>query len=413
MKRFRGSGATVSLAFLAAIVAGPMAVAQPGEAPLFSVEPVSRWGTGQPIVSRVNEQGSFAGSINTTTGDVTRTDAFFQPRGGERQLLGQLPGGPNRTSVRALNQNNWVVGHTEVAGLSHAIAWNARDGLMDLGLLPGGRSGFAIAVNDNNQVVGYYDTATFRRPFQWEQGVGVRDLGGSPVSASAMDINDRGTVVGFATSAIGAPQHATMWTVDGRFLDLGALPAIREESGAFAVNDSDHVTGTSATGAGNRAFFWSEQTGMTDLGTLPQSRELTAADINNKDWVVGTSFGPGNESSVFLWAPNFGLRDVNDLLAPDSRDWHVWIASTLNDQGQIVATGRRGGDTYTVLLRPVPEPMPALLIAACALGMTLQRRPRRPAGTYLPQHMEPAPGDAGEEGKEGGREDANTSGPHC
>src|SRR4051812_20682720 len=78
---------------LLAIAATAGAQTPPAAPPSYSVEPLSRALFGEPAVSGMNDRGSLAGSTTTRVApNDIRTDAFFQPPGGQRQSLGALPG---------------------------------------------------------------------------------------------------------------------------------------------------------------------------------------------------------------------------------------------------------------------------------------------------------------------------------
>jgi probable HAF family extracellular repeat protein len=69
----------------------------------------------------------------------------------------------------------------------------------------------------------------------------------SAVSPEQDDVNNRGQVVGFSTTAI---------------------------------NDLGQVTGFASTPTATHAFFWSASTGMVDLGTLGDATQLAAGDLD-------------------------------------------------------------------------------------------------------------------------------------
>ena len=361
------------------------------EPPKFTARMVGATGFGELRLSHINDKGDTVSTFTTWADpgrNYTRTDAFFRRGSTEGVPLGHLPGGFDNTRPRDLNDHGWVVGssHTGVDtapnwyGTDHAVVWNDRDGLIDLGVLPGGRTSSANGINNHNHVVGFSDAATRREAFVWRPGGGMRAL---PVPAAAgtstaEDINDKGTVVGHVYLRGASMLHATLWTPSGGIRDLGELAGGLEESVAYAVNEKDHVVGYSLTRAGHRAFFWSEEGGMIDLGALPESSWGSAAyGINEVDWVVGTSRSPGTTltGKPFLWTPLWGLRDLNELLAEGFGDWRLYEASWVGDGGDILAIGQSSQDFGFVLLSPiVPEPTTAGLVAAAAFASCIYRR---------------------------------------
>jgi len=382
MARPRLSGIGVLYLLLAA-TSWAGAQTPPAAPTSYSVEPLSLWLFGEPAVTGMSDRGSLIGSTSSKVGpNEFHSDAFVQFPGGPRQSLGNLPG-EQTDHPTDINENNWITtvsrttGPTSSAG--RPVVWTPQDGLIPLGLLPGGTRGLPLAINNRNQVVGVGNSTAGQRGFVWEPGAGMLALVGPAGSGTtgAFDINDRGTIVGDTYIEGSQRQHATMWMADGRFVDLGELPGGTEEAGAGDVNELDHVAGYSISARGHEAMFWSPETGMIGLGILPEASGGSASDINNNDWVIGNDTNDAGLMTPFLWTQQLGQRNLNDLLAPGSQDWVLIQANTINDRGQIMGQARRGDTFYYVRLNPVPEPAGLLLPVA---GAILALRRRRGAG---------------------------------
>lgn len=129
---------------------------------------------------------------------------------------------------------------------------------------------------------------------------------------------------------------------DGEPLDLGTLGGNHAQ--ALDLNDRGQVVGLSATIPGQdsaplRAFLW-EDGQMQDLGTL--GNNSIARGINNLGMVVGSSAASGEEHA-FVWYRGHML-DLGTLGGNLSR------ANAVNERGQIVGFSRAAdGNEYTVI----------------------------------------------------------------
>lgn len=153
--------------------------------------------------------------------------------------------------------DRFLAPHTRINNTGHVaftgiIDWNTtvwkrraylwRDGVLtDLGTLGGTLTSSQVAgINDRDQVVGTSTNPTFSggNAFIWDQGT-LRDLGslGGTGTASAVDINNRGQVVGNSNG------RAVLWD-NGQITDLGVLPG-DQVSAAIAINEAGQVTGNS------------------------------------------------------------------------------------------------------------------------------------------------------------------------
>jgi probable HAF family extracellular repeat protein len=181
--------------------------------------------------------------------------------------------------------------------------------------------------------------------------------------------------VGVSESASGP--RAFLWqpltsnSTVGGLTNLGDFPGGNDRSEGFDINTFGEVVGRSWTADGARAFLWrptvanSSDGTLTGFGDLPTGfADSIALAVNDVGQVVGNL---EDEYHGFVWDSLNGLRDINDYLDPvTGTDWIVRRATGINNRGQIIAEGVRGGVFHGLLLTPVPEPTTLLLTAVAA-----------------------------------------------
>jgi probable HAF family extracellular repeat protein len=216
--------------------------------------------------------------------------------------------------------------------------------LIDLGTFNNVQSAQALDVNDRGQVVG---VAGGNRAFIWQNGAKT-DLGtlASGSSASASGINEASQIVGY--SALTTPptgSHAVMWS-NGTIADLTPDVPANQSVVATAINEAGQVAAN---------IYWTSaflvQNGVrTPLGDLGGGSSF-AHDINDSGVVVGASYTNqlmplGFMQHPFKWQ-NGVMTDLG-LLAGDEDGG----ASAINTAGQIVgSSGRTDPDTYESFYR--------------------------------------------------------------
>ena len=154
----------------------------------------------------INDRGIVAGSNYDETYSGRAT--LWKAAGATRLLLPR--------DSRATTVNDFGVAAGERDG--RAFRWSAKDGVQDLGTLPGSTSSVAYHHNNCAQVVGESRfPGYFVRAFLWTPGRGMRALGTLPGyrESVANAINERGQVVGFSSTLKGSKQHAVLWTLTG------------------------------------------------------------------------------------------------------------------------------------------------------------------------------------------------------
>jgi probable HAF family extracellular repeat protein len=187
----------------------------------------------------------------------------------------------------------------------------------------------AEAINNRGQVVGVMnfpeDEGRFHA-YVWEDGV-LRDL--HPTGGShALDINDRGQIVGIADlgDGIGDP---VLW-------EGGPAVPLQEPAGALcipaAINDHGLIVGYCLFGTETWLVFWRD--GVLERLPVPSDVPyLVPEDLNEREVVVGLAFRADGSRFPFVW--NDGV--LTDLNSVSDRRFERIVA--INQRGQIAGEG--------------------------------------------------------------------------
>ena len=179
---------------------------------------------------------------------------------------------------------------TEYVNTYEAFRWTSEDGMVSLGILPGGDYSVAHGVSAEGSVVaGYSGSASGREAFRWtnEDGmVGLGDLPGGAFYSQALGVSaDGSVVVGYSKSDLG--EEAFRWTNEDGMVGLGDLPGGAFYSQALGVSaDGSVVVGYSKSDLGEEAFRWTSEYGMQSVATI-----LASAGIDLTGWTLTSATG--------------------------------------------------------------------------------------------------------------------------
>ena len=208
--------------------------------------------------------------VGASTADQSSALPFFHPfvwRDGVTTDLGVFgitgnctdPNEPSCNSAEGealdVNDAGVVVGWSQdSSGSPRPFIW--QDGtLRDLGVFPGVNA-YALAINERGQVAGWHQPTPWpdQRAFLWSAGA-VQDLGtlgGRATRVSAL--SEAGEIVGSSLTASGE-QHAFVWR-NGQMTDLGVGGVGATEATAVAINERGDIVGVATTPGGSRAILW-------------------------------------------------------------------------------------------------------------------------------------------------------------
>jgi len=236
-------------------------------------------------------------------------------------------------SLLDMNEAGWAVGSRFTGpGQFIAVAVNVRTGdTVRMGTaLTGGSQ--AKAINARGEVVG---GAVFVQPqaptaFHWRDGV-LTTLG----SGAAMDINNKGVVVGYSW----AGSSTYPWTWSG-----GEIQRLGTASGwANAINNSGQIVGAARIdGSGHEIpVIWRNGEPVS----LDVSWWGEATSINERGQIVGAGIGPRALWSAFLW-------DAGSVIWLEPLDGgKESFATAINGRGEIVGHVVLGQVNRAVLWR--------------------------------------------------------------
>jgi probable HAF family extracellular repeat protein len=192
----------------------------------------------------------------------------------------------------------------------------------NLGTFSGTVRSEARDIDDAGTVVGFA-VGNGSRPFRWTRATGLQELAtlGGP-SGEAFAIGPNGDMVGHSMrTGVSIP---TVWTTEG-IVDLGLIGDVFSGV-ADAVSSTGQVAGWSTTNSLTRAFVWSRETGGWTRFEVPVAPGFSsqAWGINAGGQVVGTGNG------AFVWSASEGRATLPSLVAGG-----VAKPQDINDAGTI------------------------------------------------------------------------------
>lgn len=217
-----------------------------------------------------------------------------------------LPGlGGTDTNLQAASTTGDAAGFSvDASGAMHAVRWDSRGRITDLGKAYPGVSTLAQFVNDSGSALGlaYQPHGTDSRTvIRWDRAghpTELADLPGTSFS-DPIAIDNRDMAIGYVFVP-GGNWHAVRWDRGGGVTDLPA--PVAGSSFPYALDDAGIVAGKAVfTGSVDHAAIWDATGRIQDLGALTAGEPSAATAINDSGVVVGSAFTAAGMSHAVLW----------------------------------------------------------------------------------------------------------------
>lgn len=242
-------------------------------------------------------QGSEMATYDRTTGEWTAHGS-----------LGASSDGNASSGWAISGDGGTVVGLAWInAGTAHAVAWNADEGVIDLGAMPDGSSRANAVNGDGSIVVGWMD---------WKATVWRKNPAGGYFPGTHLLFNPLGN----PNSDTNQPGECNTISADGAW--IGGY-------GDYANNDQPWV--------------WSEITGVINLGSMDGMgrgyvSSLSADGSVAVGWFDGQFFG--DPRKAFIWTQAGGLQDLNvyatSVLSVSLGSKQLYTASDISPDGRYI-----------------------------------------------------------------------------
>ena len=338
----------------------------------------------------VNDQGAVAGYL--ISGGHTMAVVW---RNGTTTAL-DTPENTIDSLGSAMNNLGQVVGYVrlqlEASVRQEAVLWDADGSYTLLGFLEGGYSSAALDINDLGQVVGWASrpTASYAA-FLWEgdalEALPVPPAPPCPPSGCtpypmtigfAYGVNNEGEIVGFIGYS-SHPAKAVLWEPSATPV---FLPPLAEGTGAQAwdINEAGDIVGFGSSGGFpisiQHAIHWADGV-PSDLGSL--GRYANASGINDAGLIVGFLGDTEDVEHPYVWEDSVGTP--LPLLAGDLEG----SAAAVNEAGQIVGSSRSPTGVLRSVMwtRSSETTPPAIVVVDKGGGSDFYYNATSPAGALV------------------------------
>ena len=257
---------------------------------------------------------------------------LFAIRKGQIQKLGLR----DNCAPVAMNNAGEIAGNCSTNGETRAFVWRNKR-IVHLKTL-GGANSYAVDINDKGEVVGRAETKLVNKSkqvvehaFLWRNGQMQNLTSKSENRSAALSIDNAGIIILSEPDGLAVWHHGTkIWVGDKE-------------------NFSRYYNGTFLDTLNTVSALWHKGQ-RVDLKPIPNIDGWYADDVNDH----GVAVGGGNTTKVSQFACIFirgQMFDLNILLSSDS-NWTLQVANDINNKGQIVGEGTLNGKRRFFLLTP-------------------------------------------------------------
>ncbi|MCC6403187.1 MAG: hypothetical protein IT207_04180 [Fimbriimonadaceae bacterium] len=333
-----------------ALAAAPAAGAAPGQ-PLFALEAIP-----QPYrYFKISNSGVLQGDRFTGT--------YWTPGVGARPM--PPPSGYEFAVIRGASPSGLGVGVAQIRGqMNRPFVFDPSTGesrVYGEGFFT--ENSYGTGVADDGTLVGTQSPFISNDParawrlrpggeFEWLEQLRPGDR------TEAHFVNSSGLTAGISVDFTGGYDHqAVLWQPDGTLVVVPRYDA-NHQLDPRDVTESGFVAGT-AVGGGTWTSWLRRPDGSIFVIPHPERQDYSTGvlALNERLEAVGIT-GNGRREVGMYWSEATGSRYLDDLLLPGLQaDWVIAKGWDVNDRGQVLANAQyRGGQYFTVVLTPVPEP---------------------------------------------------------
>lgn len=255
------------------------------------------------------------------------------------RLVDLSPLAPGPTWVTGGNAAGTFVGSsTGQDGRQHAVTWDRRGHVTDLGMLPGATGSAAEGINDAGVVVGLSETGRgTASAVLWDRHGRIHQLAptGAPYDGAGA-ITNAGVILGVAAGPGIADHSAVRWDRNGRLTQLTGPPGTTSVY-PTGLNQRGHIAGTANFGTGypyTRGARWDRPDRPVELVGLSESDNSEVRAMNEHDGTVGISTNQTTSRAVY-WdraGRTHALPSSPGSTQADTRD--------INDHGVVIGSCR-------------------------------------------------------------------------